>query len=462
MQHSNTAGCILLKFYIKPQHTANVYNLLYVVSYRNSTSNHNQIRGLRKEPVVVSYRNSTSNHNRIECTAKSAKVVSYRNSTSNHNSKVTATVNIPVVSYRNSTSNHNNGTDKIVAGQVVSYRNSTSNHNASTPQTRSLLLYLIEILHQTTTSHLLSTAFICCILSKFYIKPQLCGAPSFSVHSCILSKFYIKPQQRVRHKLGHSVVSYRNSTSNHNRPLLMFLLPLVVSYRNSTSNHNEIPGGMQELAVVSYRNSTSNHNSGGSPVAPGGVVSYRNSTSNHNMNARRQWRFQLYLIEILHQTTTRRLSGYSRWRCILSKFYIKPQRPALKVDLAQSCILSKFYIKPQHRNARGPLICCCILSKFYIKPQREALEDQSVLKLYLIEILHQTTTIEVIQIVPFVLYLIEILHQTTTMSYSGNTPSLLYLIEILHQTTTHTVVPSFSSSCILSKFYIKPQQCDVQ
>lgn len=41
MQHSNTAGCILLKFYIKPQHTANVYNLLYVVSYRNSTSNHN-------------------------------------------------------------------------------------------------------------------------------------------------------------------------------------------------------------------------------------------------------------------------------------------------------------------------------------------------------------------------------------------------------------------------------------
>ena len=63
MQHSNTAGCILLKFYIKPQHTANVYNLLYVVSYRNSTSNHNMSHWRATSQGVVSYRNSTSNHN---------------------------------------------------------------------------------------------------------------------------------------------------------------------------------------------------------------------------------------------------------------------------------------------------------------------------------------------------------------------------------------------------------------
>lgn len=59
MQHSNTAGCILLKFYIKPQHTANVYNLLYVVSYRNSTSNHNLGLSSYCLQIVVSYRNST-------------------------------------------------------------------------------------------------------------------------------------------------------------------------------------------------------------------------------------------------------------------------------------------------------------------------------------------------------------------------------------------------------------------
>ena len=107
MQHSNTAGCILLKFYIKPQHTANVYNLLYVVSYRNSTSNHN----FSTPPIVL------------------LQVVSYRNSTSNHN----------CAGYYESSRN------------VVSYRNSTSNHNDHWFTASEAKLYLIEILHQTTT-----------------------------------------------------------------------------------------------------------------------------------------------------------------------------------------------------------------------------------------------------------------------------------------------------------------------
>ena len=107
MQHSNTDSCILLKFYIKPQHTANVYNLLYVVSYRNSTSNHN-----------MSHWRATSQG-------------------------------------------------------VVSYRNSTSNHNAGTTTPNSALLYLIEILHQTTTDDHIHEGWVGCILSKFYIKPQL-------------------------------------------------------------------------------------------------------------------------------------------------------------------------------------------------------------------------------------------------------------------------------------------------
>ncbi len=36
----------------------------------------------------------------------------------------------------------------------------------------------------------------------------------------------------------------------------------------------------------------------------------------------------LYLIEILHQTTTPGEEMPFRLRCILLKFYIKPQRPA--------------------------------------------------------------------------------------------------------------------------------------
>ena len=58
-------------------------------------------------------------------------------------------------------------------------------------------LYLIEILHQTTTHCKCIQFTLCCILSKFYIKPQHATMSGGSAPSCILSKFYIKPQHLV-------------------------------------------------------------------------------------------------------------------------------------------------------------------------------------------------------------------------------------------------------------------------
>ena len=122
--------------------------------------------------------------------------------------------------------------------------------------------------------------------------------------SCILSKFYIKPQLKE--------------------------------------------GGAAPRPVVSYRNSTSNHNSLVSRLNVRIVVSYRNSTSNHNIGQSKGYVFRLYLIEILHQTTT----GTS--------------------------------------------------------------DSIPAMLLYLIEILHQTTTVGHVLLPCHLLYLIEILHQTTT------------------------------------------------
>ncbi len=56
------------------------------------------------------------------------------------------------------------------------------------------------------------------------------------------------------------------------------------------------------------------------------------------------------------------------------------------------------------------------------------------------------------------LYLIEILHQTTTLACVLVRKQPLYLIEILHQTTTCIRCGLILLSCILLKFYIKPQQ----
>ena len=121
---------------------------------------------------------------------------------------------------------------------------------------------------------------------------------------CILSKFYIKPQQRVRHKVGHSVVSYRNSTSNHNSVDSTNVCAIVVSYRNSTSNHNSQVVPSNSLYVVSYRNSTSNHNyvEHSSCLLLLYLIEILHQTTTPAMVT--QSPLLLYLIEILHQTTT--------------------------------------------------------------------------------------------------------------------------------------------------------------
>ena len=101
------------------------------------------------------------------------------------------------------------------------------------------------------------------------------------------------------------------------------------------------------------------------------VVSYRNSTSNHNTPDYLNYQGPLYLIEILHQTTTCGRCEDCLRRCILSKFYIKPQRRRTLLIKPLRCILSKFYIKPQQRCRFDGRCFGCILSKFYIKPQLE-------------------------------------------------------------------------------------------
>ena len=144
--------------------------------------------------------------------------------------------------------------------------------------------------------------------------------------------------------------------------------------------------------------------------------------------------FPLYLIEILHQTTTFCRATYSYWRCILLKFYIKPQLRIAYGTAANCCILLKFYIKPQ-------LGGMCTITKKVVSYWNStsnhnfAWSENSLVVLYLIEILHQTTT-------------------CSTMAYG---PMRLYLIEILHQTTTQPLASSTTSRCILLKFYIKPQ-----
>ena len=165
-----------------------------------------------------------------------------------------------VVSYRNSTSNHNSRYSDWLETFVVSYRNSTSNHNSPVSGSWCLVLYLIEILHQTTTCSQLLWLFAMLYLIEILHQTTTARVQRSGIHMlylieilhqtttteielvlhtrCILSKFYIKPQPCRLCCYPFFVVSYRNSTSNHNAGDGYPVASVVVSYRNSTSNHN--------------------------------------------------------------------------------------------------------------------------------------------------------------------------------------------------------------------------------
>ena len=121
-----------------------------------------------------------------------------------------------VVSYWNSTSNHNLMTEQPYNRTVVSYWNSTSNHNHSFQRSPSKSLYLIEILHQTTTRFSARVRVSWLYLIEILHQTTTRAALPFLLPRCILLKFYIKPQQVRDLWQGDVVVSYWNSTSNHN------------------------------------------------------------------------------------------------------------------------------------------------------------------------------------------------------------------------------------------------------
>ena len=193
---------------------------------------------------------------------------------------------------------------------IVSYRLSTSNHNDSSVLTS-------ELQH--------------CILSSFYIKPQLWDSSWKHAQDCILSSFYIKPQLMSAICSGVSLlylIVFLHQTTTLRSCVSVFLRLYLIVFLHQTTTRvvwykiqnycilssfyikpQPCLSLRLHLYIVSYRLSTSNHNCRVVGSACNLIVSYRLSTSNHNPLA----------------------SSFGKpWHCILSSFYIKPQRNAYK------------------------------------------------------------------------------------------------------------------------------------
>ena len=237
---------------------------------------------------------------------------------------------------------------------VVPHSNSTSNHNVEETTLRSPQLFLIPILHQTTTDNRVLSLHSGCSSFQFYIKPQLSPAIPRKAFCCSSFQFYIKPQRSPalpEFPPGCSSFQFYIKPQ-HGRPLME--VDGVVPHSNSTSNHNRYKDGEFSSRVVPHSNSTSNHNS-------------------FYGNCNFTW---LFLIPILHQTTT--------W------------------------------------NRSFPKISVLFLIPILHQTTTVAVQPISTVGLFLIPILHQTTTSRMA-----VIHILHVTHMTPMHKTSCRTPGKL-------------------------------------
>ncbi len=130
-------------------------------------------------------------------------------------------------------------------------------------------------------------------------------------------------------------------------PAELHLRPRVVPYAFATSNHNRIWWGMRSARVVPYAF----------------------ATSNHNHKSRMASCKELFLMRLLHQTTTIPDCPGELSCCSLCVCYIKPQPARARQSERRCCSLCVCYIKPQLLRGVVSYDKSCSLCVCYIKPQ---------------------------------------------------------------------------------------------
>ena len=208
-----------------------------------------------------------------------------------------------------------------------------------------------------------------------------------------------------------------------------------------------------------YLSSTSNHNDTGVHTGIAVVVLYLSSTSNHNTSAILRHRSSSCVISFFYIKPQRRsCDPPSRRRCVISFFYIKPQQDNAEISIKVGCVISFFYIKPQLYTLSFNVTFSCVISFFYIKPQLQR-DTSPVFRvvLYLSSTSNHNRFRLAVKCNSVVLYLSSTSNHNGTAA--GKTKQMLCYIFLLHQTTTRQPYEKAHIRCVISFFYIKPQQC---
>ena len=188
------------------------------------------------------------------------------------------------------------------------------------------MLCYIFLLHQTTTCKEARWDPWRCVISFFYIKPQPLHRANCSALRCVISFFYIKPQPRIYFEKKVWVVLYLSSTSNHNNAPVhidksklcyIFLLHQTTTKRQSTSRKLTLC-----YIFLLHQTTTQSYNMWNYVQLCYIFLLHQTTTQKHKLTSQ----MLLCYIFLLHQTTTQLWVLNSRACCVISFFYIKPQR----------------------------------------------------------------------------------------------------------------------------------------
>ena len=179
-------------------------------------------------------------------------------------------------------------------------------------------------------------------------------------------------------------------------------------------------------------------------------------TSNHNCRTCAACRSSLYIFWFLHQTTTLR---YSLWSgCRLYIFWFLHQTTTIRRSRYQPLLLYIFWFLHQTTTCYlwYYIHSCCISFDSYIKPQRPIGSRSLRAVVYLLIPTSNHNRKKLDDFID-VLYIFWFLHQTTTVERIDVQLIRLYIFWFLHQTTTAACCNSLRNRCISFDSYIKPQ-----
>ena len=164
----------------------------------------------------------------------------------------------------------------------------------------------------------------------------------------------------------------------------------------------------------------------------------------------------LFIIPFLHQTTTQLFCSKIHNGCSLFLFYIKPQLRRWSpfhrqvVHYSFSTSNHNSYLRDIGNNS---------VVHYSFSTSNHNCEGKRVAGAGVVHYSFSTSNHNCWALAMSILrlFIIPFLHQTTTLRNYRSYPSLLFIIPFLHQTTTGTVRLPIQSSCSLFLFYIKPQ-----